>query len=407
MLGFFPIMLVRKGALSVVYFPLFFFVYSIIDSSLPTSFYQLLIICFLGYYVIYHLPFFFKNIFSIIIVLYFSLLALDVPDLVKIRSAFLEVVTLFLLIGVIPEIYKKYPRDVVFKEVSFSAILILVLFIVNALFSTLFKFNPGMMYGISGGVLFGKIIFANFNIMPLACYVVFQRAIKDKKPLYLLVFLITVFLVLLSLRRTVMLLTILGAFVSLVNLVEFKNLKKLLGLVGVISIVTLVVITSTGFLGMLKERYELRNLDDKSLEEEQRIQEIGLVYNDLFVYYDYNPWFGFRLFDAKGNYGKGVFGDRNLHTDLTVLVHSGGFFGLFLYLSMVCTVFLSVWRRTSTKFDYMQFFFILLVFSIFFVTGRFNNVQSSIMIYLILCLPFALDEIHSGRQKTVNFPESV
>ncbi|WP_234860258.1 O-antigen ligase family protein [Mariniradius sediminis] len=319
----------------------------------------------------------------------------------------MEVVTLFLLIGVIPEIYKKYPRDVVFKEVSFSAILILVLFIVNALFSTLFKFNPGMMYGISGGVLFGKIIFANFNIMPLACYVVFQRAIKDKKPLYLLVFLITVFLVLLSLRRTVMLLTILGAFVSLVNLVEFKNLKKLLGLVGVISIVTLVVITSTGFLGMLKERYELRNLDDKSLEEEQRIQEIGLVYNDLFVYYDYNPWFGFRLFDAKGNYGKGVFGDRNLHTDLTVLVHSGGFFGLFLYLSMVCTVFLSVWRRTSTKFDYMQFFFILLVFSIFFVTGRFNNVQSSIMIYLILCLPFALDEIHSGRQKKVNFPESV
>jgi hypothetical protein len=397
-----PFMLITKKSLSVVYLPVFFFAYSVIDSALPPSFYQLLIICLLGYYTLFNLPFIVKNIFSVILVFYFIILLTDVKNLVTIRSGFLEIVTLFLLVGIIPEVYKRYTKEEIFKELSFSAFLILSIFVVNALFSTFFKFNPGMMYGISGGVLYGNIIFANFNIMPLACYLVFQSAIQEKKKIYLVVFFVSVFLILLTLRRTVMLLTVMGTVVLLVNLIDLKNLKKLIGLVAGILVVTFIVISSTGFLDMLNERIALRKLEEKNIEEEQRIQEIYLVYRDLFVYYDYSPWFGYGLLDAKGNYGKGVFGNRNLHTDLTVLVHSSGLLGLFLYLSMVGTVFLLVWRKTSNKFEFMQFVFISFLFSVFFITGRYNNVQSSILIYLILCIPLSLKNEKKELSKNDN-----
>jgi O-antigen ligase len=399
------ISIIRKKDLSVVYFPLFSFSYGIVDNTLSSGLILLLIISFASYYVVYNLPFITKNVFAFILVLYFSILVLEVNDFQTVRKSYITAISLFLLIGVVPEIYKKYSKEVILKELSLSALLMLILFIVNASFSTYFNFNPKMMYGISSGVLFGNMFGGGFNFLPLVCFLVFQKAIKEKKLVYFLVFFTALFLSLLTLRRTVMLLNVIGAFLLIINLVEYKNLKKLFGLILGVSLITLVVITSTGFLDTLRERYELRNLDNRNMEEEQRFQEVTLVYKDLFVYFDYSPWFGYGLFDAAGNYGKGVFGGRNLHTDLTVLIHSSGFLGLFLYLGMVGTVFWNVWKKTITKNDYIQFLFLTLVFGTYFITGRYTSIPSTLMIFLILCIPLSKDGTKIDNNSTTKLGE--
>lgn len=384
-----PISILRKKDLSIVYMPLFSFSYGVIDSALPTGFFLLLLGCLVAYYVFYNLPFVFKNPFSIMLVIYFCILALDIQDFRSERKSFITVISLFLLIGVVAEVYKKYPRDVIFKELALSSFLILSIFVFNALFSTAFRFNPGAMYGISTGVLFGNIVFAAFNFLPLVCYVALQKAVNERNKWYFLIYAISVFLTLLTLRRSVMLLTLIGTLFVMIPLMDLKNIKRFFGIFLGLSLATLIVVSTTGFLEMIQERYELRQLEDRNLEEEGRVQEIGMVYRDLFVYFDYSPWFGYGLFDASGNYGKGFYGNRNLHTDLTVLIHGSGFLGLFLYLGMVGTVFWLVWKKTKTKNDAIQFVFICLVFTTYFITGRYNSITTTLLVYLILCLPIA------------------
>jgi O-antigen ligase len=383
---FIGVQLLRKGALSVVYLPLFLFVNMVVESSIPTSVNQLILMGLMAYYFVYHIPFITKNIFTILISFYFLLLYTLEPGNQH-RTVIIQVISLFLLIGIIPEIYKKYSRSEIFDELSLSGFLILLAFILNTVFSSLFKYNPEMMYGISGGVLFGKISQARFNIIPLACFIVFKRAIENRNILYFAAFIIAVFLILLSMRRTVMLLSVLGSLILVFSLVDFKNLKKLILISFLLGSVSLIVAFNTGFLDTFKERYELRKLDDRDLKEEGRFAEIFLVYKDLFVYYDYDPWFGYGLFDSSSNYGKGEFGSRPLHTDLTVIIHSAGFFGLFLYLAMISIAFYIAWQKTSSKLDKLQYLFILVSFIVYFITGRFTMVNGPILLFLILFLP--------------------
>ena len=187
-------------------------------------------------------------------------------------------------------------------------------------------------------------------------------------------------------------LTLLGSLILLFNLLDFQNLKKFLLIIFLFGLVSLVVIYNTGFYEIFIERLEARKLDEKELDEEQRYSEILMVYKDLFVTYDYSPWFGYGLFDSKGNYGKGAFGDRSLHTDLTTIIHSSGLIGLILYLLMIFTIFYLVWRKTKSKNDYYQFFFIAISFATYFMTGRYTNTSSLILLFLILALPICKNE---------------
>lgn len=134
-------------------------------------------------------------------------------------------------------------------------------------------------------------------------------------------------------------------------------------------------------------------MENRSLNEENRMMEFNMVYKDMFVFYDYSPWFGYELFQSEGNYGKGVFGTRTLHTDLTSIVHSSGFLGLFLYLMMVSVAFWQAWKKTYSKSQYYHFAFCSIAFLIYTVTGRYTTLSSSIFFYLLLFLSVSRPEI--------------
>lgn len=380
----------KKGELSVIYLLVYLFAGEVVTSNLSASIGYLTLTLLLSYYFIRNLPFVLKNFFTVLITLYFLLLLINVDNLVKVRPYIFGSVCLFLLIGILPEIYRKFSRDKVFHEVGNASLLVLIIFCSNSFFSTLFNYNPHLMYGISSGVLYGNLIHADFHILPLVSFVVLRRAIKNKSLGLFLIFVISFLLILLTFRRTVMVLTALGCLIVIIELVSFKNFKKLLIVLIVLSSIGLIIVQTTGFLEVFWERYELRNLDDRDLEKEGRVQELELVYKDIFVHFDYSPWIGYGLFQLSGkNYGKGIFGDRPLHTDMMVLIHSSGIIGLILYLLMVSYAFLSVWIKSNSREDIVQFIYVLIVFLVFFGSGRFTNTASSLIIYLVLFLPFS------------------
>jgi O-antigen ligase len=157
-----------------------------------------------------------------------------------------------------------------------------------------------------------------------------------------------------------MALCLFGTLLALIELVKFEEIKKFVLYGIVIAGVAMIVLSQTSFKDQFMERFEARGLNNaRSLDEENRMIEFGLLYRDLFVYYDYDPWFGFGLLNSSGNYGKQIFGKRSLHTDPTNLVHSSGFLGLGLYVMMFSTLFMAVWQRTKNREDFIRFHFCL------------------------------------------------
>lgn len=377
---------VFKKELSIVYLPFLFFSNSVYVPALPHSFYYVFISFIILYFAIFNLPFVIKNIFAVFFILYILILLTYSTDILLIRPALFFVTWLFLLIPIIPEIFQKFSRNEIVEELSKCSFMILVVFIVNTGLSTKFTYAPVEMYGINSGILFGNLTFTDFNVLAFATYMVLRKATKDKKNLYLMVYMIAMFLILLSMRRTVMVLSVLGSMVVIFELLDFENIKKFIVYGFIITVISLIVVFSTGFLDAFWERYEKRGLENRSLSEENRMMEFDLVYKDMFVFFDYSPWFGYELFQSGGNYGKGVFGTRSLHTDLTSIVHSSGFLGLFLYLMMVGVAFRQAWQKTYSKSQYYHFAFCCIAFGIYTITGRYTTLSSSVFFYLLLFL---------------------
>src|SRR5690606_4505928 len=138
--------------------------------------------------------------------------------------------------------------------------------------------------------------------------------------------------------------------------------QKVLTIGGITLILGLVVIETTGFLTLLLERYEQRDLENRALAEESRFAEYGLLYKDIFIHHDYSPWLGYELLISRGNYGKGIFGDRSLHGDLPNIFHSAGIIGVMLYLLMITSTFRSAIQHIRSRTDLLIILFCFFAF---------------------------------------------
>ncbi|MFL5745002.1 MAG: hypothetical protein ACJ751_10080 [Niastella sp.] len=292
----------------------------------------------------------------------------------------------------IAALYKSHPPAVIYQELSQAALLILILFIMNSMAATIYKFAPAEMYGIKSGILYGNLYAAAFNTLPLAIFVVLNRGINEKKVLYLGVAMVAFFLVLLSLRRTVMSLSALALLINLMTMLTRQKAKVLLVALGVLGAVAYFIYTETDFMSEFKQRVELRKLDDRDLAEEKRFLEYDLLYADMFVYHAYSPWTGYDLFNSAGNYGNGILGDRSLHGDLTNITHSSGLIGLTLYLLMMGTAFLKSFRASGTYQEKLIILFCCATFLAYTGSGRYTEAAASVLQMLVLMLPVSKQE---------------
>jgi O-antigen ligase len=379
----------KKKDLSVVYLPLLFFSSAVVVKNFSSSVNYLIFTALILYLIAFNLNFVKRNIFAPILVIYFFLLIPKSDDLAIIRPNLFGSIWLFLLIPLIAEIFNKYSREQIFNELSKSALLTLIIFNINVILSTLLKFMPlgTGFYGATSGLMYGALSLDELNILPFAIFIVIRKGIKDKSLFYIVVYLAAIFFVLLTFRRTVMVLSVLATIIVLIELLNFKQIKDFILYGAIIGLVSILVIYKTGFLDSFWERYEMRKLDTRTVDKEPRLLEFEMIYKDMFVHFDYSPWFGHSLFNSHGNYGKGALGSRGLHTDFGTIMHGSGILGFMLYLSMVFVAFFLVWKRTYSRDDYLQLFFIMIAFAAYFMSGRWYTISAMTMMYCVLYLP--------------------
>jgi hypothetical protein len=387
--GFSLYIILKKKEMAIFYLPVLFFVDTVIDNHPITAFAYYGVISFIIIQLISKNSSFLKNnYFALYLVVYFLLLMTRSKDLEIIRGYLFNVMWFFILLPLIPSIYKKFSREIVFRELANAAFIILAIFIANALASTYFHYNPYAMYGITSGVLFGNMYATDFNILAVAIFILLLWCLNNRNYVFLAVLVISLAFVSLSLRRSVMGISAMAAGIAAVLYLS-KNPKKILLFSIAAFAIGFVVAVKTNFIATMQERIELRNLEERNINEEARYFEYRLLYDDFFRYKRYSPLIGFDLFNSPGNYGGGKFYDRSLHGDLTSIAHSSGFIGLALYLLMIFTAFNSAWKEADSKTDKLIVAFCAFTFLTFLLTGRFTQVGFMLLVFLVAKLPIA------------------
>ena len=381
--------LLTKGEMALLYLPVVFFCDTVTDNHFITAFaYYAIISVILLKLVSTNQDFLKNNYFSGLLVLYFIILMTKATNLAPVRSDVFNVIWYFSALPLIVSIYKKHSKNEIFKELANSCFLILSIFIISVLASTYFKYNPYEMYGITGGLLYGNLYATDFNIIAPSIFILLLYSLNKRNYLFLLVTVISLVFICLSMRRSVMAMTGLGV-VIVTFLYLSKNVKKILPFTAAAVVFVFIVVFKTDFAASMQERYELRNLEERGLDEEQRYFEYRLLYDDVFHYKRYSPWIGFNLFNSPGNYGGGKFYDRSLHGDITSIGHSSGLIGIALYFIMVFSAFYTAWKATENRYDKLIVLFCAIAFTSYCLTGRFTQVGCMMMLFLVANLSVA------------------
>jgi Phosphoglycerol transferase and related proteins, alkaline phosphatase superfamily len=384
--------ILRKNELAVFYLPVLFFAEKVVGAISPAFLFYATICLIYVMLIIRNGLFFRNNVWALILIVYFLILLNNSSDLTTIRPHFFAVMWLFILIPLIPAIYKKHSAETVFKELSNACLLILILFLANSLVSSVYKFSPTEMYGFTSGILFGNLWAAAFNTLAIALFVVFFKGVTERKFIYLAVAIVSFFFIMLTLRRSVIGLSALGILIVMLSMMTRQKAKMIFVTASLLLVAGVVIYTQTDFMDEFIGRVEQRKLEDRELTEEKRYIEYSLIYDDMFVYHAYSPWFGYELFNSGGNYGKGILADRSLHGDITNLLHSSGVLGVLLYLCMVATAFWQAIRAAKQPRDKWIILFSACVFTVYTLTGRYTEVAASSLLYLVLMLPLASQE---------------
>lgn len=383
--------LFQKNELAIIYLPVALFVIQIIVPTISPIFYYATVSLIILWATRKNGLFFRANVYALLLFIYFIILMPKSTNLESARSLVFSSLWLFVLIPLISTIYRKYPREVVLKEITNTAIIILCLFIANSVMSTLKNYSPKEMYHITSGILYGNLLEASLNVLAIALFILLLKIINDKKLFYISIYLVSFLFVMLTLRRSVMGVSIAGIGIAALTLQSREKAKMLFIFGAIIILIGTVVYYKSDFVSQFNERVELRKLDERKLTEEGRFLEYELLYKDMFVYNEYSPWFGFELFNSWGNYGKGIFGERSLHGDLPNIAHSSGIIGVILYLLMVYTAFLRSIRSAVSSTDKIIILFCGLTFIVYTLTGRYTELSSTLLLFLLLMLPLTND----------------
>ncbi|MFW5879378.1 MAG: hypothetical protein ACOCUV_00995 [bacterium] len=294
---------------------------------------------------------------------------------------------------IIPDLYAKYERNRVIRELNRMCFVFLLLFIANTVICTALSYYPKPMYGMISGISYGGIYAAAFNSIPVVLFAFFIFNAHKLSYTYLSTGVISFLLLMITMRRSVALVSIFAILIVLFYLLYTKKARKLFIVILILTAAAF-SLTFLGIADQFEERYDSRFHNRQLVSmDEGRFMDFKLVYKDLFVDNRYGKLFGFEFFNAPGNYGGGIFGDRNLHADIPLIVHASGMVGLTLYLLMILKSFKHSWRYCLTYMDKFIFLFCTLTFVVFTISGRITNTAYALSLFSVLMIPIA----NSGR----------
>jgi len=400
--------LIVKKQLAIIYLPVLFVSRNLYDSFTRALVWYLILLIIMTYLIYKNRGYTRNNIYSIILVVYFTILFSLSTDAEGARSGYISAVVFFLSIPICQQVYKKYDRSIIDGELCKMALIVLLIFISNTIMSTLYGFSGERpMYGFAG-VVYGNMRHTDFNIIPIVLFILLYKILKEYSTFDLLVAIVSFSFLLLTMRRSVIVAAITGVGIIMLMLIIEKNKSKsMMGLI-LAGMIAVFLVSGTNILDRFWERYEQRDLHEEKFvsREEERFTEYGILYSDMFVNKRYSPLFGYELFNSPGNYGDGINQDRSLHSDIPVIVHASGLVGLLLYLLMVTRTFLISYVSSETTNEKMIILFCVLVFIIFAITGRFTKAETMIAMFMLILLPnakYKSDDQYNDK----SFPEVI
>lgn len=229
-----------------------------------------------------------------------------------------------------------------------------VIFIGFAIIANIFKVGVNQ-YGGTGGVrvgLFDAQLYAPALALALVPFI-FQthKLTNTKKYRIYIICLLTLVLLMISMRRTSVGIVILGVSIFYITSGKFN---RLLGIA--LSVLFVLVITFPLYGDFLLERMALRadvfKNEEYDMTEELRYQELFFVLKDLADNFSVATLlFGKEIFNSPGHYGitDGFLATRQIHVDYTVLFHGSGLVGLLSYVGFLGRIF-QLFKQKYKKF---------------------------------------------------------
>lgn len=215
-----------------------------------------------------------------------------------------------------------------------SIVLLMIIYIINFIISQVFGLGFSQ-YTNEKDFLVGNLNDSWNNITYMLLVVpALYLTIKNKR-LLLVLSLILIFLLLFSLKRIAILGVFIGYLIYLFKSGRFIQSSKYLTIILIIFSVFITVI-GDNFFKRIEARGDKINVDAISVvERETRFAETILVMQNTFSFRNIKEsLIGVDTFYTIGNYGGKSFGDRQIHVDYNLILHSIGIIGFLMYLNI-------------------------------------------------------------------------
>jgi len=237
----------------------------------------------------------------------------------------------------------------------------------------------------SGGLYPGAVA---LSILPISI-----NLIKKRSQRVIFVFLSIIFyiFILLNVRRTAIILPLIGFFVIIIfNEIKFKFL------INIILIFLILLIMSPFYKETLIQRIEIRNkqrenelTSAKFYEKEQRYLENIILIQEIFSSSDpINALFGINNNIFANNVKNNKIIGRLYHSDTAVLLYGGGIIGFFLYFFVIYKLFIWIFKfktHNSLGKEYFIISLILLLQTVFIIfNGSLTLFAYKSVTYLLL-----------------------
>ena len=330
-------------------------------------------------------PFLFIFVFvfySVIIMFFSSSISISLNGVLK-----NSISILYFVIG-----YSYFSTPDKFKQLSLSLNLFYLILVVNFIISNYFDLGTDA-YTESSEFLVGNLddrwnVFT-YSLLIFPVVLIYRKTSFSK---YVSIFLAFICLVILifSLKRIAIVSLLVGYCVyGFLNL----SIKNVMSFFLVFSFVGL--LSFSLFSDVLDNRIEARSdrFDDGSLEREGRYLESFYVWEEVLEFENLNKsLFGLEAYNSVGNYGDGIFGERNIHVDYNLIVNTLGIVGLILYLLIFVSFYFQL-RLVSkiiskvNKFDWKLYSIFWSLFISQFITslgGQMYNITFRLIIFIFL-----------------------
>lgn len=189
-------------------------------------------------------------------------------------------------------------------------------------------------------------LYAPAFMVGLSPFIISKMESRSKRYFWSLASLICLVVMILTLRRTALLIIVALSAVYMILSMDIKNIIKIIAFSSLV-----VTVASVKFYSVFQERLESRSYltsGDYSLADEGRFLEFFSVIDAFDAYgNDFVYLYGMEPFNTIGNYG--FYKDRPIHVDYTYIFFSSGFLGIVFYIFFFASVFYSGLRLYLKK----------------------------------------------------------